>query len=943
MSPSRGGLPGVARLLRARSSAVIARQRHHQLVRFSPAKHPCFSSSSCSAAQQLTAAQDQSAVARSIGSQPGQSSSSPSLAPRGPQDFFTSSRVSEARDGSLFEAENDDYDSHVRRAQQIDSAAAKGALPASILGELLSNQQDGIKDATAVLLDMLTLDTEIDSQAHFARAAVECVRRGNLRGGFAWLEVVPPLVVGAEGADVPRPARDVSDTDHNAGTTLALVQIPSILISSGTSPNVVSRAIVTLASLRALEAGEAGFGAVADGFTWLLRNAHSVEDTKDLKWSWGLWQSIVTSAANARLVPLVSKNNKQSAELTINNMLPRSADLAGQLDRLFNRAIRTLVRGQKYEEAAFWVAKSSWFQVGADDFHSLERRARKLRRSSWRFLVEEVFRQGSPASAAATQQVNALLRTLYGRIDGPRQSRFNNQLTRSMITIANDAKKGRVSAKRGQSHIQARSGEASVKDFDNQSVLSTSPILMTDVSASPSHDKLARPSSNGLTGVPTRGSVEVVQMAYHQRAGALVKTLEIYCLTFEDRYIGELMQCCLEELEIHKIKEASGQKLSKVWPNSHAFTIALRSLVLLCDGNVGKLDKLYSTWLGIVKQNIQTGPTGVSSTARNLSSSSSPQLTSSVFEEDGAEYLVQPFEPKLDYRSPLSHGPNVHHFNIFLRALPRACAAAGFGRAHSPEESGSILLLRGTSPLDAASRVMDDLEELGATPTIATWSLLLEALALSSGNPEARPLRGDESSSEPFSRHDDAMETMWRLAAALGMNEDARESAQRGLDERSIVHVAKEVSGLKRPPSRPGMSGDDLSGLFSAMATMSAAAGSGRTSSASSKEPEASAGQVQGADRPSLPPSPPSGGLLARATPLTYAILIRALLGVHRIRGGPLVAEASKVAQWLDADDEVLRVLASDPGRYRQAVQAARDQLAAAQAELADTSATAQV
>lgn len=69
------------------------------------------------------------------------------------------------------------------------------------------------------------------------------------------------------------------------------------------------------------------------------------------------------------------------------------------------------------------------------------------------------------------------------------------------------------------------------------------------------------------------------------------------------------------------------------------------------------------------------------------------------------------------------------------------------------------------------------------------------------------------------------------------------------------------------------------------------------------------------------------GSIPELVSPFTYTSLLRALLSVPKIKGGPLIEEAEKVRSWLEKDESVLQQIRDEPELYAQNVEEALNQL----------------
>ncbi|PWN36076.1 uncharacterized protein FA14DRAFT_155483 [Meira miltonrushii] len=75
------------------------------------------------------------------------------------------------------------------------------------------------------------------------------------------------------------------------------------------------------------------------------------------------------------------------------------------------------------------------------------------------------------------------------------------------------------------------------------------------------------------------------------------------------------------------------------------------------------------------------------------------------------------------------------------------------------------------------------------------------------------------------------------------------------------------------------------------------------------------------------------GSISELVSPFTYTSLLRALLSVPRIKGGPLIEEAEKIRSWLEKDESVLQQIREEPELYAENVKKVLNQLEDAKQE----------
>lgn len=668
-------------------------------------------------------------------------------------------------DVSLFEAPSIEYEDHVE--------ANEPQGPTQLLLETL---QHSVADATKTLTDLVVLETPIEPHTHFAQAVLECVRADDLRGSFMWLNYLP--VFNIDRMDTRISIHDApSQLDHNL--SLALTHFLQSLIARHPQPDIVCIGLIHTARLRGLEADDTLCKAFSRTLSWVLRHAHSSTMQSTGHWTWALWQNIVNHAFQAQRKPVEKGVHPPSS-------LPSSPDgkfLARRLERVYNQSIRTLLLSRKYEAALYWLERCHWFQFQETEKGSHERRTRKLKFFTWKMFVETVLVPQSAAPPQVISDTKKLVDVLKKRLHSRADARWNAKLTEKMITCANEClSRPMVPVSSDKIHKERttpspESSSTIAKEPKHSNMRNSMPTSSLDElgkfqlpKASTVALMLDRPNIDpsefanyldALKSCPGAQGLSELGFVLHKfHVHGPFRALEEYCLHFEDRNVLRLSRIVLSENDMKTLLEISEQEGKKLWTHSHANVTALRCLVLLCKGDVDKLLKVYHLWLELIKSAAHVDVHSLPKLRNNETVLEQGDMSSnSVFEAEDQEYTVAGVKADdqshfsvrggLVYQLPPLLKPNVHHFNVFMTALPRAALRTAPSKSpiHVNEES--------SVSLDVAFTILNDMKLYGVQPSISTWTLLLETIALSSSAGAV-----DES---------DAIQNMSPLLIALGM------------------------------------------------------------------------------------------------------------------------------------------------------------------------------
>jgi hypothetical protein len=782
-------------------------------------------------------------------------------------------------DAALYESESSEYESAASPFFHDTYHSGPSQLLLSLLGK-------NLKDATTTLGELRKLESDLEANSKYARAASQCAIQGDYKGCLSWLDIVPNFY------SIPTESKQERNQKcYDLEATL------TALCNGSAETHIVCLALLKIISKGYLESVFETIDAIDRSLSWLLTHGEVSDQKSGQEWTWQLWKSIVKAAsiAKAEGIPMPS-----TSKATLDN---GSLDrwLSNKLSLLYNRGIRTLVLSGRYDAALSWVQKSDSFQI------DLRYSGAKLSPFTWRLFLEDVLNRDSPASAHVRGQTATLTTTLQtiAELDQKPSRHRVRQLLRETEFTTLDKSANTVS---GERLLDDR-----VMNLLLHGDLSSSIALLQQALGNPSRDSrfghlpkaltLARirqaispgsmlegefqtylvelRSSRGGKGLET-----IAHMVNLSQSGFLKDCVSFYISTFESREI-EQMAALVDEAAFKQAID--GARLQhKLRYNKYAHYLALKSLVFLCKDDFFKMHKLYRSWLQSVMyhQYEADSPleTGESDSTMSLPPAS---VTNDIFEETDMDYLFstsinesvqdgpQRFFP---YRSPPTTRPSIYFFNLFLKMLPKALALSAIKGtpAVKAQLKSENLHARLTN---LAFDILQQVERFKLEPNASTWSILLTLLAR---NINANtPLQVADGLQQQYSGNEEEMEQA-----------EGRDAVEKVEEEQDIWWQVLEPEEYKQQWDRiwkltralgMGLNDEEISASLSS-------------------------------DSPAFETT---ASTLPKATGLTYANLIYAFLMVPHSRGGPCIEEAMRVKSWLEADNDQVAV---ESGSYEEQI-----------------------
>lgn len=315
-----------------------------------------------------------------------------------------------------------------------------------------------------------------------------------------------------------------------------------------------------------------------------------------------------------------------------------------------------------------------------------------------------------------------------------------------------------------------------------------------------------------------------------------------------------------------------------VWPGTHPKHILLCALVRLCENEVAKLTTLYDVFRdSLLDVNSENTPSVAESTPGTKALA---QEGISVDEGNDISKILE----GLTFGSSSNPLTTSHSFDLFLKHLTDALArpsASSHARGRSSSANYSFAERREFEKKVRQCRaranakllaILADMRRLQVEPSVATWTIVLQNLALGS-------------SSSTFASRKRAKRLSDFRETGEGVEEAGAKESEGQKEEEGEVDEGAEISRERSEEKRK------KEAVWKLARALQMDPDGSETRSRVDGNVEGSGNQTK-TDVKSAPS-------LATATLATYLALMKGFLGVPVSQGGPLLEEARQVREWM--------------------------------------------